>query len=130
MRAALSRRTDCESTRYESFEQLCRDIAARIDNMAGSSSKGVPHGQKYRTATVAALKRIRKSEQHSGSSEYSFNVKGQLIVCTPETWDTFLFARLDVLVMGKYIVVPRAIIRSVECGDVTAGSGTPRKEPK
>ena len=38
----------------------------------------------------------------------SFNVKGQPIVCTPnEALDTFLFARLDVLVMGDYVVVPR-----------------------
>jgi carbamoyltransferase len=38
----------------------------------------------------------------------SFNVKGQPIVCTPtEALDTFLFAKLDVLVMGDYIVLPK-----------------------
>ena len=38
----------------------------------------------------------------------SFNVKGQPIVCTPkEALDTFLFAKLDVLVLGDYVVVPR-----------------------
>ncbi|MEQ9009318.1 MAG: carbamoyltransferase [Ekhidna sp.] len=36
----------------------------------------------------------------------SFNVKGQPIVCTPmEALDTFLFANLDVLVMGNYLAV-------------------------
>jgi len=36
----------------------------------------------------------------------SFNVKGQPIVCTPkEAVETFLFAKLDVLVMGDTIVV-------------------------
>jgi carbamoyltransferase len=35
----------------------------------------------------------------------SFNVKGQPIVCTPEeALDTFLFAKMDVLVMGNYLV--------------------------
>ena len=38
----------------------------------------------------------------------SFNVKGQPIVCTPkEALDTFLFAKLDVLVMGNFIVEPK-----------------------
>jgi carbamoyltransferase len=38
----------------------------------------------------------------------SFNVKGQPIVCTPkEAVDTFIFAKLDVLVIGDYIVSPR-----------------------
>jgi len=38
----------------------------------------------------------------------SFNVRGQPIVCTPkEALDTFLFAGLDVLVMGDYVVVPK-----------------------
>lgn len=38
----------------------------------------------------------------------SFNVRGQPIVNTPkEAIDTFLFAHLDALVMGDYIVVPR-----------------------
>ena len=36
----------------------------------------------------------------------SFNVKGQPIVCTPtEAIETFLFANLDVLVMGNYLAV-------------------------
>jgi carbamoyltransferase len=36
----------------------------------------------------------------------SFNVRGQPIVCTPkEAVETFLFAKLDVLVMGNYVVV-------------------------
>jgi carbamoyltransferase len=36
----------------------------------------------------------------------SFNVRGQPIVCTPkEAIETFLFAKLDVLVMGNYLVV-------------------------
>jgi carbamoyltransferase len=35
----------------------------------------------------------------------SFNVRGQPIVCTPtEAVETFLFANLDVLVMGNYLV--------------------------
>src|SRR5262249_36747694 len=38
----------------------------------------------------------------------SLNVKGQPIVCTPkEALDTFLFAKLDVLVMGNYVIVPK-----------------------
>lgn len=38
----------------------------------------------------------------------SFNVKGQPIVCTPqEALDTFLFARLDILVLGNVVVRPR-----------------------
>ncbi|MGI9628868.1 MAG: carbamoyltransferase family protein [Longimicrobiales bacterium] len=37
----------------------------------------------------------------------SFNVKGQPIVCTPkEAMDTFLFAGLDVLVIGDFVVTP------------------------
>src|SRR5437764_5918721 len=37
----------------------------------------------------------------------SFNVRGQPIVCTPEeALDTFLTARLDVLVLGNYLVFP------------------------
>ena len=37
----------------------------------------------------------------------SFNVRGQPIVCTPfEAVETFLRAKLDVLVMGDYIVFP------------------------
>ncbi len=36
----------------------------------------------------------------------SYNVRGQPIVCTPqEAVDTFLFAKLDVLVAGNYLVV-------------------------
>jgi carbamoyltransferase len=35
----------------------------------------------------------------------SFNVHGQPIVCTPaEAVETFLFANLDALVMGNYLV--------------------------
>jgi carbamoyltransferase len=38
----------------------------------------------------------------------SFNVRGQPIVNTPkEAIDTFLFAHLDALVLGDYMVVPR-----------------------
>jgi carbamoyltransferase len=38
----------------------------------------------------------------------SFNVKGQPIVCTPkEAVDTFIFAKLDLLVIGDYIVSTR-----------------------
>jgi carbamoyltransferase len=49
----------------------------------------------------------------------SFNVKGQPIVCTPqEALDTFLFAGLDVLVMGDYVVVPKS-----------AGAGAPANPP-
>jgi carbamoyltransferase len=37
----------------------------------------------------------------------SFNVKGQPMVCTPqEAMDTFLAAKLDVLVIGNYLVEP------------------------
>lgn len=38
----------------------------------------------------------------------SFNIKGQPIVCTPEeALDTFLFARLDLLVLGDFLVSSR-----------------------
>ena len=38
----------------------------------------------------------------------SFNVRGQPIVCTPqEAIDTFLFAKLDALVLGDYILLRR-----------------------
>jgi carbamoyltransferase len=38
----------------------------------------------------------------------SFNVKGQPIVCSPEeALDTFLFAGLDLLVLGDFMVSPR-----------------------
>jgi carbamoyltransferase len=38
----------------------------------------------------------------------SFNVKGQPIVCTPqEALETFIFAKLDVLVMGNYVISPK-----------------------
>jgi carbamoyltransferase len=38
----------------------------------------------------------------------SFNVRGQPIVCTPaEAVETFLLARLDLLVMGNYLVFPK-----------------------
>ena len=39
----------------------------------------------------------------------SFNVKGQPIVCTPaEAIDTFLLAKLDLLVVGDFVVCPRS----------------------
>jgi carbamoyltransferase len=39
----------------------------------------------------------------------SFNVQGQPIVCTPaEALDTFLFARLDLLVLGDFLVLSKA----------------------
>jgi carbamoyltransferase len=39
----------------------------------------------------------------------SFNVKGQPIVCTPdEALDTFLFAGLDLLVLGDFLVTSKA----------------------
>jgi len=35
----------------------------------------------------------------------SFNVKGQPMICTPaEALDTFLFARLDLLVLEEFLV--------------------------
>jgi carbamoyltransferase len=38
----------------------------------------------------------------------SFNVRGQPIVCTPqEAVDTFLYAKLDLLVAGNFLVTPR-----------------------
>ena len=38
----------------------------------------------------------------------SFNGRGQPIVCTPEeAIDTFLAARLDVLVIGNFLVKPK-----------------------
>jgi len=50
----------------------------------------------------------------------SFNVKGQPIVCTPtEALDTFLFAKLDVLVMGNFIIEPK---RGVAVGETPVGS--------
>jgi len=40
----------------------------------------------------------------------SFNVRGQPIVCTPqEAIETFLFANLDVLVLGNLLVIPRKV---------------------
>ncbi len=39
----------------------------------------------------------------------SFNVRGQPIVCTPEeACETFLFARLDFLVIGNYLLTPKS----------------------
>lgn len=39
----------------------------------------------------------------------SFNVKGQPMICTPgEALDTFLFARLDLLVLGEFLILPQA----------------------
>ncbi len=38
----------------------------------------------------------------------SFNVRGQPIVCTPqEAIETFLMAKLDVLVLGNFLVIPK-----------------------
>jgi carbamoyltransferase len=40
----------------------------------------------------------------------SFNVRGQPIVCTPtEAVDTFLFAKLDALVAGSFLITPRKV---------------------
>ena len=51
--------------------------------------------------------------EHSGLPvllNTSFNVRGQPIVCTPqEGIETFLKARLDVLVIGNFIVVPKQV---------------------
>ncbi|MBO0800343.1 MAG: carbamoyltransferase, partial [Blastocatellia bacterium] len=47
----------------------------------------------------------------------SFNVRGQPIVCTPaEAVDTFIFAKLDVLAIGNYLVT-----RKKERAGVVAG---------
>jgi len=55
----------------------------------------------------------------------SFNVKGQPIVCTPkEALDTFLFARLDVLVMGDHLVVPKQAQTAIHSGTHPAISAT------
>ena len=53
----------------------------------------------------------------------SFNVKGQPIVCTPqEAVETFLRARLDVLVLGDYIVTPKHNSKAI--GEAELGNGS------
>jgi len=53
----------------------------------------------------------------------SFNVKGQPIVCTPqEAVETFLRARLDVLVIGDYIVTPKHASKAAGEGELGNGS--------
>jgi carbamoyltransferase len=55
-------------------------------------------------------KLLREFEQITGLPillNTSFNVKGQPIVCTPaEAVETFLRAKLDLLVLGDFIVTP------------------------
>ena len=203
IRAALAERTDCESTRYESFEALCKDVAARIDKgeiiawfqgrmefgpraLGSRSILADPRDPTMRDRINALVKKreafrpfapvvtreaaarifdIRVGEEDTfahmlfvmpvrssfreklpaithvdGSARAqtvakeqnprlwrllnefeslsglpvllntSFNVKGQPIVCTPrEALETFLFARLDALVMGNHLVVPSSI---------------------
>ena len=64
-----------------------------------------------RLKSKGELQLLEEFEKRSGLPvllNTSFNVKGQPIVCTPkEALDTFLFARLDVLVMGDFLVVPK-----------------------
>ena len=197
----LSGREDCQSSRVESFESLCQDIAARIDkgqivawfqgrmefgpralgsrsiladprdptmrdrinslvkkreafrpfapvvtkeaatrffdikpgeedtyaHMLFVTQVRAPYREKLpaithvdgssRAQTVAQAHNPRlwqllnEFEKLSGLPvllNTSFNVKGQPIVCTPkEALDTFLFAKLDVLVMGNFIVEPK-----------------------
>jgi natural product biosynthesis luciferase-like monooxygenase protein len=54
---------------------------------------------------------LNEFSKHSGISvllNTSFNVRGQPIVCTPqEAIETFLMAKLDVLVMGNFLVLPK-----------------------
>jgi carbamoyltransferase len=53
----------------------------------------------------------------------SFNVKGQPIVCTPnEALDTFLFAKLDLLVMGNFMITAKA----GDAGDSARNAATER----
>ena len=53
----------------------------------------------------------------------SFNVKGQPVVCTPdEALDTFLFAKLDLLVMGDFIVSAK----TGDAGDSARSAATER----
>ena len=55
---------------------------------------------------------LREFEKISGLPillNTSFNVKGQPMICTPvEALDTFLFARLNLLVLEEFLVSPRA----------------------
>jgi carbamoyltransferase len=201
LKLALSGRVDCEATRFESFDLLCQDIAARIDRgqivawfqgrmefgprALGSrsiladprdptmrdrinnlvkkreafrpfapvvTSEGagrvfdIQAGEEDTFAHMLFVMPVRPAfrdklpaishvdgsarpqtvrrehnprlwqllnefEKRSGLPvllNTSFNVKGQPIVCTPkEAIDTFLFAGLEVLVMGDYLVVPK-----------------------
>ena len=53
----------------------------------------------------------------------SFNVKGQPVVCTPdEALDTFLFAKLDLLVMGDFLVSAK----TGDAGDSARSAATSR----
>jgi natural product biosynthesis luciferase-like monooxygenase protein len=56
---------------------------------------------------------LNEFAKHSGLPvllNTSFNVRGQPIVCTPEEGiETFLMARLDVFVIGDFIVVPKQV---------------------
>jgi natural product biosynthesis luciferase-like monooxygenase protein len=56
---------------------------------------------------------LNEFAKHSGLPvllNTSFNVRGQPIVCTPqEGIETFLTAKLDVLVIGNFIVVPKLV---------------------
>jgi natural product biosynthesis luciferase-like monooxygenase protein len=56
---------------------------------------------------------LNEFAKHSGLPvllNTSFNVRGQPIVCTPqEGIETFLKARLDVLVIGNFIVIPKKV---------------------
>ncbi len=53
----------------------------------------------------------------------SFNVRGQPIVCTPqEAIDTFLAAKLDLLVLGNYLVFP-ANTEAIPVAESEAGPG-------
>jgi len=56
---------------------------------------------------------LNEFAKHSGLPvllNTSFNVRGQPIVCTPqEGIETFLTAKLDVLVIGNFVVVPKSV---------------------
>ena len=210
---ALSGRADCQSVRVESFDELCRDIAARIDKgqiiawfqgrmefgpraLGSRSILADPRDPTMRDRINSLVKKreafrpfapvvtkeaatkffdIRPGDEDTyahmlfvtpvrapyreklpaithvdGSSRAqtvdkiqshrlwqlltafetqsglpvllntSFNVKGQPIVRTPqEALDTFLFAKLDVLVMGNFVVEPKPVGAT---GKMPAGS--------
>ena len=207
---ALSGRSDCESARYESFDRLCEEIAARIDRgqivawfqdrmefgpraLGSRSILADPRDPTMRDRINSLVKKreafrpfapvvtkeaasrvfdiqageedtyahmlfvmlvrpafreklpaithvdgsaraqtvarehnprlwqlLNEFERRSGLPvllNTSFNVKGQPIVCTPkEALDTFLFARLDVLVMGDHLVVPKQAQTAIHSG--------------